>query len=791
MGAMRLPLDVHSMLNTYIRERLQLELEPYINYDPDTLVYINDVLTTRKQANDNPGQFNFNLYPNETNKSASTLWNIAVKPITDLFYADRWKEAVEKWDGYSIERYLLEVAHLSPDAIRFVSLLTNLETSLYTAILDNVLLHLIINDETTFYHIKGGNSGFTDALVRSCQAVPDGRCSIHLSTRVTAIELGNGSATVTYGSSFTTLSQNASETFDHVVIATTATAASLLDLKPRRRFIDTYYALRQLHYDCASKIGLYFTRQWWRNIGIDGGFSTSDLPVRTTIYFSFPPAPSPATLLASYAWSQDSIVWSTVPEDTAIAMALTDVQQLHTNINISQYFAGGITKHWCQDQYTQGGTFAQYAPYQQTKLKDLLAASVDNVHFTGEHISSAHAWIEGAILSALRLLMQIQEESFDVAIVGDDLISLITVLQIAELQPTWRIVLLSAAPSDNHMDNNSDEELSRFRPNDAAITQSIVLWRALEAKANVSNGTFLNLTNGYLLLTDENSTCSNNCQELDAVQIEAQFGFHNISRGLFYSSGGYVNITAAHHTLIQLLEKIPNVVTRSNEYFVGLDTRVSNSADHVRLITNRGSLNASRLVLIPGPNGNNVSKKFNFHLNLRLWELPTITYRAKTSSFRQLPTWAYDKSFIGLPLMASNDVRISPAVSSISTQLFTDPNQLTYVPDPLLIPRTTTWVIDHLSSKVNSSDYYVLSKTHIATRLLAGDVLDRLPPCARYRSKTFIYAGGSVDGSTSPLTPVWAVMLTQLVLGTSNNSIYNDLFSSMNAEKLTCETRSF
>lgn len=166
-----------------------------------------------------------------------------MKPITDLFYADRWTEALEKSDGYSIERYLLEVAHLSPDAIRFVTLLTNLETSLYTAILDNVLLHLIINDETTFYHIKDGNSGFPDELVRRCQAVPNGRCSIRLSTRVTAVELGNDSATVTYGSSFSTLSQDARETFDHVIIATTATAASRLDYRPRRRFTNTYYAL--------------------------------------------------------------------------------------------------------------------------------------------------------------------------------------------------------------------------------------------------------------------------------------------------------------------------------------------------------------------------------------------------------------------------------------------------------------------------------------------------------------------------------------------------------------------
>lgn len=234
-----------------------------------------------------------------------------------------------------------DVAYLSPDAIHFVTLLTNLEASLYTAILDNVLLHLVINDETTFYHIKNGNAAFTDALAQNCLAVPNSRCTIHLSTRVTTIDLGNGSATVTYGPSFAALSQNTTRTFDHVVIATTATAASLLDLKPRYHFINAYNVLRQLHYDCASKIGLYFTRQWWRDVGIDGGVSTSDLPISTTIYFSFPAAPSPATLLASYVWSQNSIVWSTVPEDAAIQMALRDVQRLHPGVNISQYYVGG------------------------------------------------------------------------------------------------------------------------------------------------------------------------------------------------------------------------------------------------------------------------------------------------------------------------------------------------------------------------------------------------------------------------------------------------------------------
>jgi monoamine oxidase len=62
------------------------------------------------------------------------------------------------------------------------------------------------------------------------------------------------------------------------------------------------------------------------------------------------------------------------------------------DMNMHLHVYTGITKHWCQDQYTQGGTFTQYTPHQETKLKGLLSTSVDNVHFTGEHISSAHAW---------------------------------------------------------------------------------------------------------------------------------------------------------------------------------------------------------------------------------------------------------------------------------------------------------------------------------------------------------------------------------------------------------------
>ena len=81
-------------------------------------------------------------------QTAAVLWDNAVKPITDLFFADRWAEAVEKWYDYSIERYLTDEAYLSPDAIQFIAVMMNFETSLYSSILDNVLTHLVVNDQT-------------------------------------------------------------------------------------------------------------------------------------------------------------------------------------------------------------------------------------------------------------------------------------------------------------------------------------------------------------------------------------------------------------------------------------------------------------------------------------------------------------------------------------------------------------------------------------------------------------------------------------------------------------------
>ena len=62
--------------------------------------------------------------------------------------------------------------------------------------------------------------------------------------------------------------------------------------------------IRQLSY----KIGIRFHEPWWEQLGIVGGQSYTDLPIRTTVYPSYPSGPGckSRVLIASYCWTQDA-----------------------------------------------------------------------------------------------------------------------------------------------------------------------------------------------------------------------------------------------------------------------------------------------------------------------------------------------------------------------------------------------------------------------------------------------------------------------------------------------------
>jgi monoamine oxidase len=181
----------------------------------------------------------------------------------------------------------------------------------------------------------------------------------------------------------------------------------------------TLRAIRNLHYENATKIVLEFDERFWEaDHGItNGGFSFTDLPIRWVYY---PPKQQNrgrhGLLLASYTWGEDSLRWGSLKPSERIRFALADIAHLHGHGNDSrrlsyyeQHLVGGMSHSWAEDEYTFGA-FAIFDPHQETELFDNAWRPYRGMHFAGEHTSLKHAWIEGAVESGIRAAREVSLE---------------------------------------------------------------------------------------------------------------------------------------------------------------------------------------------------------------------------------------------------------------------------------------------------------------------------------------------------------------------------------------------
>ncbi|CAF3602232.1 unnamed protein product [Rotaria socialis] len=406
LGAMRFPLDQHPYLSHLIRQRYQLNVSEFPGPDENAYTYLNGILTTKKQAQENPDIFQFNTSQSERGKTPSRLMSEVIQPLFQVFSEEGWPGVLKKWGSYSIESYLNSM-NLSREAINYIAASGSADSQMYLSILEDMRSEIIASNISKNYRITDGNDLLVQAMVDDCQRMQSNRCSITYSTPVSQVQL--------LASSQVRLTTNngTSESFDTVVVATPPTVTQFFDFEPRKDFAQKYLALRQVHYICASKMYLFFNVSWWfTQENIQGGSSVTDLPIRLIYY---PKTTSNqtngGTLLASYTFSKDSITWQSLSDADAIDLALKQLIKMHRNSsNMRDYFQGGKIKHWCQDPYARGA-FTYFTPFQETELADTLQASVSNVHFIGEHTTLLHGWVEGALSSAIRAAQAITTET--------------------------------------------------------------------------------------------------------------------------------------------------------------------------------------------------------------------------------------------------------------------------------------------------------------------------------------------------------------------------------------------
>ncbi|CAF1326986.1 unnamed protein product [Adineta steineri] len=807
LGAMRLPLDVHILLRTYIN-RFKLKTREFIN-DNSNAIYLFNNIPRRISQTKGAEDFNFDVKESEKGMSADDLWNEAMAPLFREIDLHGLPAFNEKYKSFSIDTYLNSI-NMSRAAINYIGLVLNLETSLFTALTEVIQDRKVLGQK--FYHIVDGNDRLTDSLLAACLNVPDNRCSIQYNTRVNSVTLRNSNkADMTYTNPNVTSENLTSILYDHVIVATTATAASIIDFNDRSAFVDSYRAMRQVHYDCASKIALFFKYQWWKRnpqVNIDGGHSTTDLPIRFVYYYNFNASSSindGAAIIASYTWSQDSQLWQSVPDDIAFQIAVDNLDRLHPQ-EIIAYYAGGVTKHWCNDIYSHGA-YCLFTPFQERDIKEILASSVNNiVHFIGEHTSSVHGWVEGGVLSALRVAMQIQEESFDVAVIGGGPIGLLTAIQLAKRNTTMKIVIIEQFTIGNAQSASHDNVRQFRQPHSEQYLSELAQisynkWRELENDLGLPTNTLLNTTGGFLYFGDgqvsPNTVEGNlnkidrncielkmNCEILNGTQLRDRFRFFTtpatVDRGIFHNNSGYINVTLLLSTLRTTIEtQYKNILIRENESFLDLDQSIPDIPNNfVRLRTNRGSLQAKRVVFVPGPYAKNISATLGFDLNMTMWELPNLYFRLNSPTY-QAPTWFFagedqQTLFNGYPIEASD----RPGFMKISPEFIQFPD------DPLIYPKdrrgsatnfdyfikqTQEWIA-HYATYVDPHNYwYDNTSTCLATFVPDnGFIIDHLPSNVNYHSKIVMYAAGW----GMKFAPVWAEILTYLVSDTEATSPY-------------------
>ncbi|KZP31467.1 hypothetical protein FIBSPDRAFT_813672 [Athelia psychrophila] len=462
VGAMRFPIGIPLMsrlkklfAQDNIKGNISLIPFKFISDDKMGYLHYNGVRTRQKDLPTPPGDF---FHFSEVGVSASNpdyfnpsagyhgicgdvLKDYVVALTDDLQRGgnEGWKKLMSK-DRYSTRAYMSldykpnpelnigESVGLSDGVIGWCE---SMDTGSYDRALSEPVLDAMAFGTTDppidpqWMYIDGGSAKLTDAMALALKT-PD---SIVFQTPVTAIGLTNpelgvaSTMTVEY-------SDGRSRQYSHVVSTLPLPVLRTLDLSNSNLTLHQQNALRQLQYAPNVKIGVQFKSAWWTYgideskapVGIVGGQSSTDMPIRTIVYPSYgldrPPS-DPAVLIASYCWSEDAQRLAALivdfnsskfdadkPLSNPLAkLVLRDLAKVH-NVDLSFLATQVMAIHpwdWNTNKYSMGA----YAFFGPGNFKDLYThmtqpAASGRLHFAGEAISARHSWVVGALDSAWR-----------------------------------------------------------------------------------------------------------------------------------------------------------------------------------------------------------------------------------------------------------------------------------------------------------------------------------------------------------------------------------------------------
>lgn len=410
-GAMRIP-HTHLLTLEYIK-KFQLPINRFFSSTPNDMIYVKGIKTRFKVYEQNPDILRYPVSPQEKGKTATELVQLAIKPVTDLIQQDpkrNWPWIIKELDKYSMDTYLRYNPFgftLSPGAIEMIKVFLTLEGLMELSFLE-VLRDLLIlfTPNIYFYEITGGNDQLPKAFTTQLQD------NVFYGQKVRKIVQHDNQVTI---HSVHKILEPFQITGDLAIVTIPFSVLQFVEIEPPNSFSENKRkAIRELKYAGSTKTGIQFKSRFWEREGLYGGQTVTDLPIKYIQYPSYGlGTQGTGIILGSYTWEDDAVPWDSLNNDDRLQYVLKNLAAVHGKQVFSE-FQGGVSHSWVRDPFS-AGAFTMFKPEQIKELSPYISTPEGRVHFAGEHASTTHAWIQGAIESGIHVAYKVNDlpKTFD------------------------------------------------------------------------------------------------------------------------------------------------------------------------------------------------------------------------------------------------------------------------------------------------------------------------------------------------------------------------------------------
>mgnify|MGYP003578724628 CR=1 FL=1 len=159
--------------------------------------------------------------------------------------------------------------------------------------------------------------------------------------------------------------------------------------------------IKRTHYDAVSRVYLQTKNRFWEINGLNGfAFTEGAIEIWQPTWSQ----PGPRGILMTYARPTEADRITALKEPKRITQTLDQLDPIFSGLRAN--FERGTTKCWLEDEWSRGA-------WGFVGLLEIAAASAPEgrVFFAGEHLSPWYSWIQGALLTGVRAVKEIDKAS--------------------------------------------------------------------------------------------------------------------------------------------------------------------------------------------------------------------------------------------------------------------------------------------------------------------------------------------------------------------------------------------